>query len=349
MFYRHCFRAVVAALLFAVFPAENNLASAAEPNAIPVKAPPVADAPLFSVNDNYLTYSYLPKGADPGVLGKTEKQLYSFSHFDVWAYGTNFANFQLVKSDHSDPAAPCGNYHAPVSGCAGATELLGQIRSTFDWNEIFNTHAFAMGPLHSVSFEVGVDATTKDNFQAPSRRDVVAGLQFAFTLPYKGYFNVAPLFYQEWNHNSFLTPGFTAPYPGIPDGNTHYNPTWAVEINYYMDLGFLPPSLQYFAVSGRASFYGPKGTGAAPGVVAPYYETRTEIKTEPIRLTFDAGKTLWGQKYSQLVQVFVAYRYWENIFGHDNSDPANRVCFTAGVNNGSCAEKSVYSGVTVKF
>ena len=85
MFYRHCFRAVVAALLFAVFPAENNLASAAEPNAIPVKAPPVADASFYSVNDNYLTYSYLPEGADPGVLGKTEKQLYSFSHFDVWA------------------------------------------------------------------------------------------------------------------------------------------------------------------------------------------------------------------------------------------------------------------------
>jgi hypothetical protein len=55
-----------------------DAASAAEPNAIPAKAPPVADAPFFSVNDNYLTYSYLPQGADPGVLGKTEKQLYSF-------------------------------------------------------------------------------------------------------------------------------------------------------------------------------------------------------------------------------------------------------------------------------
>ena len=341
--------AVAATVLSLFGPASVNLARAIEPNAIPVKAPPAVDVSFFSVNDNYLTYSYLPEGADPGVPGKTQKQLYSFSHFDRWAYGTNFANFQLIKSDHSDPAAPCGNYHARVYGCAGATELLGQIRSTFDWNEIFNTHAFTMGPLHSVSFEVGVDVATKDNFQAPSRKDIVAGLQFAFTLPYKGYFNVAPLLYQEWNHNSFLTPGFTAPYPGIPDGNTHFNPTWAVEINYYMDLGFLPPSLQYFAVSGRAGFYGPKGTGAAPGVVAPYYETKTEIKTEPIRLTLDASKALWGQKYSQLVQVFVAYRYWENVFGHDDNDPANRVCYTSGVNNRSCGEKSLYSGITVKF
>src|ERR1019366_10731391 len=133
--------AVAAAVLSLFGPASVNLAMAIEPNVIPVKAPPAGDVAFFSVNDNYLTYSYLPEGADPGVLGKTEKQLYAFSHFDVWAYGTNFANFQLVKSDHSDPAAPCGNYHAPVSGCAGATELLGQIRSTFDSNEIFNTHA----------------------------------------------------------------------------------------------------------------------------------------------------------------------------------------------------------------
>jgi len=86
MVYRQCFRAVVAALLFAVVPAGIHLASAAEPGAVSARTPPVADAPLFSVNDNYLTYSYLPRGADPGVAGKTEKQLYSFSHFDVWAY-----------------------------------------------------------------------------------------------------------------------------------------------------------------------------------------------------------------------------------------------------------------------
>jgi hypothetical protein len=344
-----CRHAVAAALLSILLPAPINLAAAVESTAPAVKAPPAADVPVFSVNDNYLTYSYLPDGTDPGVKGKTQKQAVSYSHFDVWAYGTNFVNLSLVKSDHNDPANPCGNYHAPVYGCAGATDFVAQIRSTFDWNEIFNTRAFTVGPLHSVSFEVGVDGGTKNNFEAPGRRDLVAGLQFAFTLPYSGYFNVAPLFYRETNHDTFLTPGFTAPYPGIPDGNTHFNPTWAVELNYYMDLGFLPPSLQYFAISGRAGFYGPKGTGAAPGIVNPYYTTKTEIKTEPIRLTLDASKALWGRKYSQLVQVFVAYRYWENVFGHDDGNPANKLCFTAGVNNRSCAEKSLYSGVTVKF
>ena len=49
-----------------------------------------------------------------------------------------------------------------------------------------------------------MDANTENNFLAPAKRDVVAGLQFEFDLPYKGYFNVAPLVYWEFsNHNAF--------------------------------------------------------------------------------------------------------------------------------------------------
>ena len=81
------------------------------------------------------------------------------------------------------------------ANCAGATEIYGLFRSTFGFNEIFNTKAFTMGPLRNVSFEVGMDANTENNFLAPAKRDVVAGLQFAFDLPYKGYVNVAPLMY----------------------------------------------------------------------------------------------------------------------------------------------------------
>ena len=109
-----------------------------------------------------------------------------------------------------------------------------------------------MGPLHNISFEVGMDANTENNFLAPAKRDVVAGLQFAFDLPYKGYINVAPLMYWEFsNHNAFTQCGlFGAGVAGVTcnsDGNVSYNPTWAVEINYYMDLGFLPPNMQFWS------------------------------------------------------------------------------------------------------
>nr|WP_244622521.1 hypothetical protein [Bradyrhizobium ivorense] len=343
-----------------------NLASAAD---LPVKAPkPPADLPFFLVVDNRVTYSYIFSGTDPGVFsvrpdgsidGKTAKQVYSFTHFDIWAYGQNFFTISMYKSDHNDPASPCSNVGVTITGapatCAGATEIYGLFRSTFGWNQIFNTKAFSMGPLNNISFEVGMDANTENNFLAPAKRDVVAGLQFEFNLPYKGYINVAPLMYYEFaNHNAFDQCGLFGPgVPGVTclsDGNTKFKPTWAVEVNYYMDLGFLPESMQYFSISGRAGWYGKKGTENEPMAFNPVtnISTAVELNSEPIRLTFDASKAFWGPKYSHFVDVWVAYRYWQNKFGLDHAKSV--VCNVApGVSNNSCTEESLYSGISVKF
>src|SRR5205085_5686829 len=266
------------------------------------KAKPIADLPFFLVIDDRVTFSWMPKGTDPGAFsvqpngtinGKTEKQVYSFTHFDAWAYGTNFFTISMFKSGHNDPASPCtnaGTIFGVPADCAGATEIYGLFRSTFGWNEIFNTKAFSMGPLHNISFEVGMDANTENNYLAPAKRDVVAGLQFAFDLPYKGYFNVAPLMYYEfYNRNAFAQcgSGFAGPTPGVSclaDGERTFKPTWAIETNYYMDLGFLPENMQFWSVSGRAGWYGKKGTEANP---LPYaapgnINTVVEFNAEPI-------------------------------------------------------------------
>src|SRR5580692_7558645 len=214
MSYRH--GAIAAAALSFATLLPTGFASAAD---LPVKAKakPVADLPFFFVIDDRVTYSYIFTAAQPGMFSvnpngtvnaKTAKQVYSFTHFDAWAYGTNFFTISLFKSDHNDPAAPCINAGLSVTfgaaSCAGASEVYGLFRSTFGWNEIFNTKAFSVGPLHNISFEVGMDANTENNFLAPAKRDVVAGLQFNFDLPYKGYFNVSPLLYYEFaNHNAF--------------------------------------------------------------------------------------------------------------------------------------------------
>jgi hypothetical protein len=353
--------------------ASAGLARAAD---LPVKAvKPVKDLPFFLVIDDRVTYSYIFTGTDPGAFslkpsltsfnGNTAKQVYSFTHFDIWGYGTNFFTISMYKSDHNDPAAPCSGATLATSNtasiipglsgnCAGASEVYGLFRSTFGWNELFGTKAFSMGPLHNISFEIGADAETENTFLAPAKRDVVAGLQFAFDLPYKGFFNVAPLAYKEINHNAFDACGtFVSGVPGVnclADGNTRFHTTWAVEINYYMDLGFLPENMQYFAVSGRAGWYGPKGDSNAP--LATNTPSKTELNSEPIRLTFDASKAFWGPKYSQFVTTWVAYRYWQNKFGLDH-DGALGVC-TALLNGAiqsthSCTESSAYAGVTVKF
>src|ERR1700731_908654 len=110
--------------------APTSFASAAD---LPVKAKakPVADSPFFFVNDNLLTYAVQFNGTDPGVTAKTVKQVYAYTHFDVWAYGTNFITLSLAKSDHADPAAPCGDpFNLNPGNCAGAAQFYGLIRHT---------------------------------------------------------------------------------------------------------------------------------------------------------------------------------------------------------------------------
>ena len=360
-----------AALSLAAF-ASIGLARAAD---LPVKAVKKApDLPWFILIDDRVSFSWMPKGTDPGAFSinpangginsTTAKQVYSFTHFDIWQYGTNFFNVSMFKSDHNDPANPCTNagvITSPTAGfatvsaaCEGATEIYGLFRSTFGWNELFGTKAFTMGPLHNISFEVGMDANTENNYLSPAKRDFVAGLQFQFDLPYKGFFDVAPLMYYEfYNRNAFTQcgAGWQLPAPAIPgvnclvDGNRSFDPTWAIETNYYMDLGFLPENMQLWSISGRAAWYGKKGPENAP---LPGTSTAVEFNSEPIRLTFDASKAIWGPKFTHFVDVWVAYRYWQNKYGldHNNSTACN---ISPGVSNNTCTESSVYTGVTVKF
>ncbi|WP_210184222.1 hypothetical protein [Bradyrhizobium macuxiense] len=332
--------------------------------------------PFFTSVDNTFTYGVLPSATSPGETAQTVKQVYAFTHTDSWAYGTNRLYTEVLKSDHRDPASPCeAIYSHPAFGseapCSGNMEINASLRSTFGFNEIFNTTAFRAGPLRNVSFEVGGDGRTTLSYSAPAKEAIVAGLQFAFDLPFKSYLNVAPLYYREWNHSVYAYPnnagnspygiglygkppyyGLMPPgYTGTIDGNLHYNPTWALEVDYGSDLGFLPESLRYFSVSGHVGIYGPKGTGAyGPYSLPPGWKTATEINAEPIRLSFDASKALWGEKYAHFLETFVAYRYWKNKFGLDGSNPANGICFFAdGTSNKSCTEQTVYAGVTMKF
>jgi hypothetical protein len=66
---------------------------------------------------------------------------------------------------------------------------------------------------------------------------------------------------------------------------------------------------------------------------------------EPIRLTLDASKMAFGPSRSHLVDVWIAYRYWQNQYGLDHN--LSPTC--TGLNAGSCTEPSVCTGLTVKF
>jgi hypothetical protein len=226
---------------------------------------------------------------------------------------------------------------------------------------------FTVGWLHNISFYVGSDANADNTYLGAAKRDWVAGLQFAFDLPYKGFFNVSPVAYKEINHNAFNQCGtaFAGTIPGLTcnaDGNTDFRTTWAIETIYYMDLGFLPDNWQVWSISGRAAWYGPKGdANGLPFVSAANIAlfgpvgstaTKTEFNSEPIRLTFDASKAFLGPKYTHFVDVWVAWRYWQNKFGLDHNAEfgvCNILENGVKVSTNSCTENTVYAGITAKF
>ncbi|MBN9602045.1 MAG: hypothetical protein J0G33_03850 [Afipia felis] len=324
----------------------------------PAKAPKAApDTPFFYVVDNRLSYSYLFNATGPGsyvvrpdgsIGGTTHKHVVSFTHFDAWQYGTNFISIDLNQSGQNDPANGCAFAAAGgfVPGCAGATELYGVQRSTFGLNQIFDTKAFTYGPLRNVSFEIGTNFGTKNQTYAPATKSLLAGAMFAFDLPYKGYFNVSPMLYKHFDHNSFMQTGGAFGGGSSPTGNNEYKATWALEILYYMDLGFLPENIRYFSISGNATWYGKKGNENEP--LQTGTPTAVELFSQPIRLTFDAGSAFMGKKYAHEVDVWVAWRHWENKFGLDAK--RSSVCnISPGVSNHTCSEDSVHTGITLKF
>jgi hypothetical protein len=297
----------------------SGSASAAD---LPVKAqkpPPPPEAPLFFVNQNSLSYSYAFTANNPGA-GKTPKDVVSFTHFDVWAYGTNFFNVDWLKATNGKappngtPAAPCDRLG--TSDCSGFTEIYGLFRSTFGWNQIFNTKAFAVGPLTNVEFVVGSDVNTDNTTLGSAKRSIQGGLQFDFVAPYKGFVNVGVFAYKEWQNDGFAALG-----PVNPSGKVDFDTTWAIEMLYVQPLSFqpLPLTFKSFAV-----IHGPKGCGE-PCDPGPGLKRTTEYLTQQT-LSLDVGKLAWG-KPDQFA-VWTAYRWWKNKFGIDPNQPGFSFPFT---------------------
>lgn len=268
---------------------------------MPVKAlKPVAPAPFFFVNENSVGYSYYFTATDPGV-SQTAKNVLNFTHFDVWAYGTNFFTVDWLKSDGRDPAGG-------VAGADGATEIYGLFRSTLGFNQLFNTRAFTVGPLTNVSLIVGADLNTENNAVQPAKKSMVAGLNFDFALPYKGTFSLAVEAYKEYSHNFFLN--------GANGGKTDFDTTWRLEGMYVQPLdAFVPLPLTFSTLYG---IQGPKGTGNPLGT-----DTKTEYFVSP-KLALDVGKVV-GYRPG-MTSVYGAYRYWKNKFGIDPVAGAGTCC-----------------------
>lgn len=304
----------LAALLVAT---ATGAASAAD---MPVKAvKAVSPAPFFFVNDNSIGYRYEFMATNPGA-GKTPKHVLTFTHFDVWAYGTNFINIDWLKATR-------GSETPTATGTEGYTEIYGFFRSTFGFNEVFGTKAFSYGPLTNVSLMVGADLNTDNTGLGSAKRSIETGLQFSFATPYKGFLNLTPTIYKEWQHDGFAAGG-----PLNPSGAVSFNTTWGFEYLWVQPLAFQPLPLTFKAFG---TVHGPKGCGepCAVGLVRG-----TEWYAQQ-NLELDVGKLL-GYRPG-MYSVWGGYRYWVNKFGIKSAQPFGN--FTATV------ESTWLTGVTVAF
>jgi hypothetical protein len=293
-----------------------------------------APPPLFTVNDNSVSYAYRFNATSPFVTDHTQKSVISFTHFDTWAYGTNFFNIDLLKSDLKDPSNPCLLPGHPATGCEGATEIYGFFRSTLGWKELFGLRFGTF--LTNISFKVGGDANSENNANAAAKKDVVAGLQFNFDLPFGATFNVAPLYYQEKNHSGFITVNSTfgnTATGGPTSGTVYFNGTWRVEGALIVPIGPKGTPLKFGSLFG---INGPKGLCPAGDCAATAVPTKTEYFTQQ-SLNLDVGQLAYGRP--NILSVFVAYVYWQNKFGIDhNLDPT-----------GGTTESTFLTGATVRF
>jgi hypothetical protein len=309
---------------------------------LPTKAPAAAAAPppFFLVNDNSLTYHYEFTATNPGA-GKTGKNVATFTHFDVWQYGTNFLNVDWLRATNNNPSFPFGGAGSGTpampcdltgaGGCQPYTEIYGFFRSTFGWNEIFNTKAFAVGPLQDISFMVGADLNTDNTTLGSAKRSIEGGIRFSFSGPYGGLINLTPNAYHEWQHD-----GFAATFGTNPSGNVEFDTTWGFEYLWVMPLGFLPPSIP-LTFTAFGTIHGPKGSGE--GTAEP--PRTTEYYTQE-NLSLDVGKMFGGRP--GMLSTWVGYRYWYNKFGINHSIP-----FPANPASPYSIESTWLAGVTMAF
>jgi hypothetical protein len=286
------------------------------------RAAPPSPPPLFTVNDNSVSYGYAFGATQPFVTDHTAKSIISFTHFDAWAYGTNLFNIDLLKSDINDPANPCGLPGFPARGCEGTTEIYGFFRSTLGWKELFGLRFGSF--LTNISFKIGGDGNSVNNANAAAKKDVVAGLQFNFALPFGATFNVSPLYYAEKNHGSFITSNTSG---------VDYFSAFRLETSLQVPIG---PKGTPWSFGSLLGMNGPKGQCPPGECAATAAPTKTEVYTQQ-RLNFDVGQALYNKP--QIVSIWVAYVYWRNKFGIDHTlDPT-----------GGSIESTAILGFTSRF
>ena len=224
---------------------------------------------------------YANPGAPPDAARNVNKTIVNFSHFDVWKYGSNFINVDVLFSNANEPNRSGG----------GSTELYAVYRGQLSPDKIFGLNT-SIGPVISaINFEFGGDAETENTEFAPNKKVLVVGPNFHFNMP-AGFLNLGVHAYKEWNAN------------GIVGKNVNFALAPEFEVVWLYPLTFLPWPMDF---RGFMNITGPKGKNGFGE------NTYWEILARP-QLQLDVGKMAFNKPH--MPDVYLAVEFWQNKFGN---------------------------------
>ena len=223
------------------------------------------------------------------------KIVVNFGHFDIWDYGSNFVDVDVLFSDANEPA---------LNSSGGSTELYGVYRGQLSPDKIFGMNT-KIGPFSAINWEIGGDAETENTAFAPDKKVFVTGPNFHIDLPDFGFITMGVHFYKEWSNNGIA--GGLAPLH-IPGSNFHtpvnFAPAPEFEFVWLYHMGWTGLPLDF---QGFMNVVLPKGINGFGG------NTYTEILAVP-RLSLDFGKLI-GMKPHKTI-LFLQAELWEHKFGN---------------------------------
>ncbi len=243
-------------------------------------------------SDTALSLRYGTDFAEPydndanGKRVNITKEIIALTNVTGFKYGTTFVNIDFLQSDHNDPGGG-------IAGNAGAQEVYGVFRGTFDLGKITGAK-LAMGPIRGYAITAGFDINTKNDGYASKKRMVVFGPTVEMEVP--GFLNLSVLLFDESNA------------PAAIQRRYHYKNHATFEADWGIGIGSLPLSF-----NGYAQFITAKGKDEFGAQTAP----ESHIDAD---LMLDAGSLAGLSKKTWLVGV--EYEYWHNKFGNNAKGPA---------------------------
>lgn len=222
------------------------------------------------------------------------KIIVNVGHFDVWNYGSNFFNVDILFSNANEPAN---------NSAGGSTELYGVYRGQLSPDKIFGLNT-KFGPIDAINFEFGGDAETENTAFAPDKKLLILGPNFHIAMP-AGFLDIGVHVSKEWNNNGIAGNLATL---NIPDTHfktpTNFHATPEFEFVWLYPLAFTGLPLDF---RGFLNLVAPKGKDGFGN------QTAWELLTRP-QLQLDLGKMIGLPSHKP--DIYLAVEIWQNKFGN---------------------------------